>query len=137
MALLVDTGPLYASIDRRDGSHQKVVQFLEQNRETLIVPVTVLPEAFYLLGRELAPRATRALLQSLLAGELQVENLAGQDLVRVDELLAQYQGSGLDFVDASVAAVAERLRIVRILTLDHRHFGMLRPRHAPAFELLP
>jgi hypothetical protein len=40
-------------------------------------------------------------------------------------------------VDASVLALVERLGEERLATLDHRHFGMLRPAHAEALHLLP
>jgi hypothetical protein len=40
-------------------------------------------------------------------------------------------------VDASITAVAERLDITRILTLDQRDFRIIRPRHCDYFELLP
>jgi predicted nucleic acid-binding protein len=40
-------------------------------------------------------------------------------------------------VDASVVAVAERLGIGTVATLDRRHFTVVRPRHVDMFELLP
>jgi hypothetical protein len=33
--------------------------------------------------------------------------------------------------------IAERLNLTTIATLDRRHFGVVRPRHAPAFQLVP
>ena len=33
--------------------------------------------------------------------------------------------------------LAERLGTTRIATLNYRHFRVVRPRHADAFELLP
>jgi hypothetical protein len=36
-----------------------------------------------------------------------------------------------------VVALAERLDVVEVATLDHRHFRIVRPRHAKAFTLLP
>jgi hypothetical protein len=36
-----------------------------------------------------------------------------------------------------VIALAERQGAVRIATLNRRHFTVVRPRHAAAFELLP
>ena len=39
--------------------------------------------------------------------------------------------------DASVVALAERHGAIRVATLDRRHFTVVRPRHAQAFELLP
>ena len=43
----------------------------------------------------------------------------------------------LGTVDASVIALAERLKVSQIATLDHRHFSVVRPAHVEAFELLP
>jgi predicted nucleic acid-binding protein len=40
-------------------------------------------------------------------------------------------------VDASVVAVAERLGIRTVATLDRRHFTVVRPRHVDTFELQP
>jgi len=39
--------------------------------------------------------------------------------------------------DASVAAIAERLRLTGVATLDRRHFTVVRPRHVDALSLLP
>ena len=41
----------------------------------------------------------------------------------------------LGAADASVIAVAERLRIRQILTLDRAHFSIVRPNHIDAFDL--
>ena len=41
------------------------------------------------------------------------------------------------FVDALIAATAERLNVKRLLTLDRRDFQLIRPRHCDGFELLP
>lgn len=43
----------------------------------------------------------------------------------------------LDLIDASLVAVAERLRLTTLATLNRRDFTVVRPRHAEAFELLP
>jgi uncharacterized protein len=37
----------------------------------------------------------------------------------------------------SSIAAAERLNLATIATLDHGHIGLMRPRHAAAFTLLP
>lgn len=39
--------------------------------------------------------------------------------------------------DASIVAIAERLGVTQIATLDRRHFGVVRPNHVDAFTLLP
>jgi hypothetical protein len=53
------------------------------------------------------------------------------------ELVVQYADLGLGLVDASVVAVAERYQTATLATLNHRDFGVVRPRHVDAFELLP
>ena len=63
--------------------------------------------------------------------------LESQDFVRTADLLEKYADSRVDFVDATVAALAERLQVKRILTLDQRDFQILRPKHTEHFELLP
>ena len=40
-------------------------------------------------------------------------------------------------VDASLVAIAERMEITTIATLDKRHFTVVRPAHCSAFELIP
>lgn len=43
----------------------------------------------------------------------------------------------LGFVDASLVAIAERLRIGSILTVDRTHFSLVRPRQCRSFRLYP
>jgi predicted nucleic acid-binding protein len=136
-SVLVDTGPLYAIADRDDDWHDRTVRFLEANRDDLVVPVSVLPEAAYLLAAHLGAAAERQLVQSVLNGEFAVEQLISADLRRTLELLHQYEKARIGFVDATVIAVAERLKIPRILTTDRRDFSLIRPRHCKVFDLLP
>ena len=137
MPILVDTGPIYALADRDDDHHHPVAEFLTTNRELLIVPVTVLPEACYLLRKFLGRDAERGFVEYMAQGDYRMESLARDDLRRIDGLLGQYGSSGLDFVDASVIAMSERLAITQVLTVDRRHFGMVRPAHCAALHLIP
>lgn len=61
------------------------------------------------------------------------------DLVRALELDARFKDLGLGLVDGTVAAVAERRQIYRVLTTDRRDFSAIRvgPRLSKALELLP
>ena len=64
-------------------------------------------------------------------------DLTAEDLDRCADLVEQYADLPLGGTDASIIALAERLQIVEIATLDHRHFRVVRPRHIAAFTLLP
>ena len=94
-------------------------------------------EVAYLLGDRIGPHAELALARSLERGELLVEPVLDADWPRVAELTEQYTDLPLGIVDASVVALAERRNLDTIATLDHRHFGTVRPRHIEAFQLLP
>jgi predicted nucleic acid-binding protein len=133
--LLVDTGVLYALADRHDAWHKRTRQYFSKVAETLIVPVTVIPEVTYLLQTRLGASAERAFLRSLAAGELDIEPLGAKDLARAIRLLETYGDIG--FVDASVVAMAERMKLVQIATTDRRHFAQVKPAHINAFELVP
>jgi hypothetical protein len=135
MALLIDTGILYALADADDEWHARARKWAAHTREVRLVPVTVVPEAAYLIRARLGGDAELAFTRSLAAGELAVESATVVDLDRTAALMEQYRDIG--FVDATVAAVAERLHIGTIATTDRRHFSTIRPRHVHAFTLVP
>jgi uncharacterized protein len=137
VAILVDTGIVVALADLSDPYHPRVATFVRNTREPLLIPVTVLPEVDYLLTKDLGGAAALGALRSVAAGEFQLQEFSSADLTRCVDLMVQYADSNIGLVDASIMAIAERLRITRILTLDERHFRMIRPRHCVAFELLP
>jgi uncharacterized protein len=137
MAILVDTSAIVALVDAADDDHQEVAHYVMNAEDVLLVPVTVLPEADYLIAERVGIRGELALLQDIVAGGFGLESVTVADVARSAELIDQYADSDIGFVDASIVAVAERLAITRILTLDRRHFGLLRPRHCAYFTLVP
>lgn len=92
-------------------------------------------ETAFLIGQVLGPRAEALLLADLAGSDLTVLDVPLGEWVRIGELVARYANLPLGTVDASVVAAAERLSVVAIATTDRRHFSVVRPNHAPAFEL--
>ncbi|MBI2616401.1 MAG: PIN domain-containing protein [Gemmatimonadetes bacterium] len=137
LTALADTGAVYALLDRDDVWHDRVKRWWEAATEAVLLPITIVPEASYLIGRWLGAGAERAFVQAIADGQFTVEPLDPDDFPRAADLMGVYLDAPLGFVDASVVAVGERLGIVRLLTTDRRHFALVRPRHLPAFELLP
>lgn len=137
MPVLVDTSALFALADADAAAHAEVRTWLEAEPEAIVVPQTLLCEVCYFVARERGHRAEAAFLASLAASDWRLEPLAAADLPRVVELTERYADLGLGFVDASIVAIAERLGVRRIHTLDRRHFALVRPRHVEAFELAP
>jgi len=137
VALILDTGPLYASLDRRDAGHAACRRLIETAREPLVIPAPVLVEADYWIHARLHPGVLLALLDDITAGAYRVEEVQPQDYHRIRELCDRYADADIGFVDAAVLAVVERLNEPKLATLDHRHFGTMRPRHVEALTLLP
>jgi predicted nucleic acid-binding protein len=135
MAVIVDTGVLYALADEDDRWHAEAVAWAQDAPDLIIAPVTVLPEVTYLLHTRLGEAAELAFVQSVAAGEIEIEDLRRADLTRSGEILRRYPEIG--FADATIVAIAERLKIDTIATTDRRHFASVRPKHVKAFTLAP
>jgi predicted nucleic acid-binding protein len=137
MALILDTGPLYASLDRSDQDHAACRSLIEHAEEPLVIPAPVLVEVDYWIGRRLTAGVLVALLADVESGAYRVEDLQRADYPRVGELCDRYADADIGFVDAAVFAIVERLGESKLATLDRRHFSLLRPRHRDAIDLVP
>jgi len=132
---IVDTGPLYAATDLDDSAHAASVATLQRRDLDLVIPTLVIAEATYLVSTRLGPNAEAQFLRGL--GEMDVEGPTPDDWLRIADLVAEYASLPLGGTDASVVTLAERLDTACVVTLDRRHFTVVRPRHRPALELLP
>jgi uncharacterized protein len=137
MTAILDTSFLFALTDQDDRNHKKVLETIQNVNEALILPIVVFPEICYLLSSRLGHKAMRHFVSSLATGTVQIEQVAPEDLIRTHQILEQYADSQLDFTDAAIVALAERLKVTRVYTLDRRDFSMIRPKHCSYFELLP
>jgi predicted nucleic acid-binding protein len=137
LALILDTGPLYASLDRSDADYAACRKLIETTAEPLVIPAPVLVEVDYWIHARLHPGVLVALLDDIAAGAYEVEDLQEMDYQRVRELCDRYADADLGFVDAAVLAITERLNESKLATLDQRHFRMVRPRHVDSLLLLP
>lgn len=90
-----------------------------------------------MLARDGGAAQEAAFLRSFATGFLTVAELTAGDLARAAELVEQYGDLPLGGTDASVVALAERLDVADVATLDVRHFRVVRPAHVEAFTLLP
>jgi len=135
--LIVDAGPLYAAAATQDKDHRRCVELLARAKGPLLVPELVVTEVSYLLSDRIGPHAELAFARALAAGELIAEPVLDPEWERIAELLEQYEDLPLGMADASLVALAERHDAKQIATLDHRHLGVVRPRHTPSFTLLP
>ncbi|MCY7334586.1 MAG: PIN domain-containing protein [Pseudanabaena sp. CAN_BIN31] len=133
---IADTGFIVALTNIKDIHHQNV-KAVYVNQRKILLPQTVLAEVAYLLAREAGISLVVKFLRSLMASRFELVSLIEEDITTIANILDQYQSSRIDFVDASVMAVAERYDLTTILTIDRRDFSLYRPKHCAAFTILP
>lgn len=133
---IADTSFVVALGNRADKQHLRC-RAAYQAEDVIYLSQTVLAEVGYMLGREIGSHALASFLRRLPETKYRILAVQMQDLLRTAEILDQYADSRVDFVDATIAAVAERLRISRVLTLDQRDFRIIRPKHVDYFEVSP
>lgn len=134
-AVLVDTGPLAALLDPSDNQATRCRAQLDKlETSDLITSEAVITEASYLLDFSAAAQAG---LQKLLAyGRPRVLAIEQSERGRVAALLEKYRDLPMDYADATLVVLAERLGCARIFTLDRHDFGLYRLGRRK-FELLP
>jgi uncharacterized protein len=134
--VLADSGFIVALGNRSDQRHAEVVPIYQQYAQILL-PQMVLVEVAYLIGRDAGISTVVQFLKGLPASRFKVIEASDLDIERTAQILEQYADSKVDFVDAIVMAMAERLGIKTILTIDRRDFGLFRPSHCESFTLRP
>lgn len=138
--IVVDTGPIVAATFQDDKNHERCVQEfmrLHKANRALLVPSFVAAESCYMIGKLGGPQAEAAFLRLLESGWFRLVDLTKSDLSRIAVLVERYHDLPLGAADASVVAVAERMRVTEVMTTDVRDFSVARPVHTPRFTLLP
>ena len=134
--LLCDSGVLIAVGSKKDKHHHACLDLLRRAKGPILVPSPVLSEVGYYLTARVGPDAELNFLKSFGGNGFRLAELEAADLTRMTELVERYIDFPLGIVDASVIAIAERLGLSAVATIDHRHFRAVKPRHVDAFKLL-
>jgi predicted nucleic acid-binding protein len=132
---IVDSGALIAVANSADPAHQACLSLLQNPDYQLVIPALCVAEAAYLIQQQRGPRIEARFLRGLESFDVQAP--LAQDWPRIGELVERYADFPLGGTDASVVTLAERLRTELVITLDHRHFNTVQPRHCKRLRLLP
>lgn len=136
--VVVDIGILLAAADADDRWHAEASDVLQDRPpERLVLPVPVAVEAAWLIASRLGAATEAEFIASIAAGDFKLTDLTETDWSRCAELARRYLDLRLGLVDASVIAVAERLRITTVASIDRRDLLVVRPAHCDSFTLIP
>lgn len=134
-AILVDSGPLVAVIDRSDRHHETCKATLQSLTDPLRSAWPVVTEATYLLA--FSWRGQEGLWDLLTSQALALAPLEPADAPRLRDLMHKYRDLPMDLADAALVRVAERERLRPVFTLDRRHFTLYRPARLGRFVIVP
>ena len=135
LAVLVDTGPLVALLDRSDRYHLTCQETLSSLDDSLVTVWPVVTETMYMLRAYW--QAQEALWEMIEMGAVEILPLGIDDVPRMKQLMRKYRDLPMDLADAALVRVAEREQLRRIFTLDRRDFQIYRPSRIGRFVILP
>lgn len=135
--IVAGSSAIIAYMSSADRHHAEVAQWLQAEEDELATTPLILAEADHLASTHGGARAARALRADLVAGAYLVEWWP-EALGASVHVAERHADTGLGLADASLVALAQRLKTTVIATVDERHFRAVRPlAGAKAFRLLP
>ena len=132
---LLDTGPTVAYLNARDPMHQEVSERLDDFRGQLCTTSAVITEAMHFVSA--SPLGPGLLSEFVLAAGTQVFDFAQPSALRkATALMETYADTPMDYADATLVLLAERLNCFDILTLDRRGFSTYSASRNRTFRLI-
>jgi hypothetical protein len=135
--ILLDTSGLLAALVADQRRHREAREALERSGPPFVLSPFVLAELDYLLTRESGTAAELALLGEVAAGAYDPVPFLAEDVGDAAAVIERYRDLDLGLADASIVTLAGRFRTERVLTLDERHFRVLRTPRGRPFTILP
>lgn len=136
--IIADTSALFALVDEAQQDHQRVGAAVARERGPLLLSVFVLAELDFLLATRIGTAAELSFLRSVADGDYRTETFDESEIGAAADLIERYRSLDIGLADASIVVLAARAGTHRVLTLDERHFRLLRPmRGESAFTILP
>lgn len=135
--IIADTSGLLALFNEREPRHQEVRSALADVRDAVVVSPYVVAELDYLVATRIGVQAELAVLRELAGPAYELAEIDAGLLSASADVIETYSDQQIGVTDASIVVLAGRYGTDRVLTLDRRHFGVLRSPAGTAFTLLP
>jgi predicted nucleic acid-binding protein len=135
--ILIDTSGLFAALNVREPEHQAAQGALLEDEGPLVLSPFVLAELDFLVGKRAGRRAALDLVTDVGDGLYELAPMDTRDVAAARDVITRYSDLELGLADASVVVLADRYGTERVLTLDQRHFRVVRTPAGRPFTLLP
>lgn len=136
--IIADTSGLYSIFNRRQPEHQAARDAVERDGGPLVLSPLVLAELDYFILARLGAHAEQTVLTELKSPAYRLAPFDKDDFELASEVAVKYGDMQLGLTDASIVVQAARHKTTKILSLDYKHFGAVKPLTSDAsFTLLP
>ena len=135
MQIILDTSAIIGLMDKKYIKHRYLKKIFTERENIYILPSTIISEVCYMLESRFGNKIELIFLQEI-NKSFHLEILKDEDIIRIIEILKKYEDLNIGYVDASIVAIAERLKINKIFTLDRKHFEVVAPRGFDNFDIL-
>lgn len=133
--VLLDAGPLIALLDERDQWHSAVASHWPALAGRCLTTEAVVVEATHMAARLEGDNAL--VLEYLLRLEIPVFALHMPLHAQCVHLMRRYADVPMDYADATLVAMSDRLQLNRVFTTDRRGFRAYRGSRGVALEIIP
>lgn len=137
MALVLDTGVVYAALYRDDRDHERCASLLHDATEQLVVPDPVLVELDYWLRRTAPVETWLQFCHDVAVGAYALWPVDAALLSEAGRLQRRFEDQPIGIVDAAVFCTCVALGEDKVATLDRRHFSVLRTEEGRLLRMLP
>lgn len=135
--VLFDTSYLYALFCTNDVNHTLVANLAQQDEAEVIIPDVILPEVKFLFRMAGSLFTAMAFMDALSETAAPIAPLTEQDVDRANALAKQYRSQGVSFTQCAIVAIAERLSIDTIYSLQPAPFRIVQPLHCEQLAVYP
>ena len=135
--IIADTSALLAYFHTDEPRHDQVTEFIDHQIDTLVVSPYVVAELDYLVASRHGLVTEVEMLRRIATGAYELAQLEVADLVICADVIERYRDRDIGVTDASLVVLARRCGSRRILTLDRRHFEVVRPLDGGRFQVVP
>lgn len=135
--LICDTSGLIAYFDASDAHYASVSAVVDGDSGPFVVSPYVIAELDYLVATRRGTAAELAVLDELANGAWELPHVTAPDVRDMRDVVDRYRDLQIGLADASLVVLAARYRTDRLLSLDRRHFAVVRTTDGRPFSVLP
>lgn len=135
--ILLDTSGLLAALFPDQRQHQACAQVLQETDGPFVLSPFVLAELDYLVAKLAGVDVELKLLNEVAREAYRLSPFDAHDVDNAGKVISRYADLGIGLTDASIVILSNRYDATDLLTLDERHFRILKGAGDSPFRLLP